>query len=251
MNLGAEPKKLAILGGLVLVAGYSIYTNVFSEPEIPAGARQQQSSQKKSPATVTVPGLPSPPPPGQRQSDERALQRRKAFAGRESVGEFKPSLKFDKPEDRPDPLKVDPTLRLEVLAKLQKVTLEGGMRSLFEMSTAPPKPTGPEVSKIIPGKKGAAAKEVAELKPAETKAEPSTPKAPPIPLKFYGFTTPRAGGAKRAFFLEGEEIYVAAEGETIKKRYKVVRVGVNSVVMEDTQFSQQQTLPLEEPPVTG
>jgi hypothetical protein len=52
------------------------------------------------------------------------------------------------------------------------------------------------------------------------------------------------GGSRRAFFLEGEEIHVAAEGELVKKRYKVVRIGVNSVNMEDTQFEGQQTLPL-------
>ena len=32
----------------------------------------------------------------------------------------------------------------------------------------------------------------------------------------------------------------------VKRRYKVVRIGVNSVVMEDTQFSNTQTLPLQE-----
>ncbi len=37
---------------------------------------------------------------------------------------------------------------------------------------------------------------------------------------------------------------MAAEGELVKKRYKVVRIGVNSVTMEDTQFEGQQTLQL-------
>jgi len=32
MNLGAEPKKIAILGGLALVGGYVFYTNVLSGP---------------------------------------------------------------------------------------------------------------------------------------------------------------------------------------------------------------------------
>jgi len=41
---------------------------------------------------------------------------------------------------------------------------------------------------------------------------------------------------------------VAEEGEIIKKRYKVVRIGVNSVVMEDTQFNNTQTLPLQPAP---
>ena len=36
-------------------------------------------------------------------------------------------------------------------------------------------------------------------------------------------------------------------GELVKKRYKVVRIGVNSVVVEDTQFkNHQQTLVLQQ-----
>ena len=40
---------------------------------------------------------------------------------------------------------------------------------------------------------------------------------------------------------------IAGEGDTIKKRYKIVRIGVNSAVVEDTEFKggNQQTLPLE------
>ena len=49
-----------------------------------------------------------------------------------------------------------------------------------------------------------------------------------------------------AFFLDGDEISVAAEGDTVKKRYRVVRIGVNSVLMEDMESKRQQSLPLTE-----
>ena len=81
-----------------------------------------------------------------------------------------------------------------------------------------------------------------------TAAEPAPePKAPPIPLKFYGFVNKTKVGDKRAFFLDGEDIVIAGEGDMIKKRYKIVRIGVNSAVVEDTEFktNNQQTLPLE------
>ena len=68
--------------------------------------------------------------------------------------------------------------------------------------------------------------------------------SPPIPLRFYGYTTQARQGAKRAFFLDGEDILVASEGDVVKKRYRVVRIGVNSVLVEDLEFKQQQTLPL-------
>jgi hypothetical protein len=58
---------------------------------------------------------------------------------------------------------------------------------------------------------------------------------------------PSKADSKRAFFLDGEDIVIASEGDVIKKRYKIVRIGVNSAVVEDTQFksNNQQTLPLE------
>jgi hypothetical protein len=44
---------------------------------------------------------------------------------------------------------------------------------------------------------------------------------------------------------------VVSEGDTIKTRYKIIRIGVNSAVVEDTQHKHQQTLQLEEPPISG
>jgi hypothetical protein len=138
-----------------------------------------------------------------------------------------------------DPTTVDPTLRLDLLAKVQNVNLEGGERNLFQFGAAP-MPKTPE-PKIIP-------KAVPMEQPVETAkpAEPPKPPPPAIPLKFYGYASNVRPGIKRAFFLQGEEIVVAAEGELIQKRYKVVRIGINSCVVEDTQFKHEQTLPLEE-----
>ena len=64
--------------------------------------------------------------------------------------------------------------------------------------------------------------------------------------KYYGYTSPRGSSQKRAFFLDGEEIMTANEGEVLKRKYRVVRIGVNSVVVEDTDTKSQQTLPLQE-----
>ena len=155
--------------------------------------------------------------------------------------EFRPSLKPKKGEEasRAD---VDPTLRLDLLEKLQKVGMEGGKRSLFEASSAPVQlaKVVKEPPKVIPTKMVGPQPPAPEVKPPE-------PVAPPVPLKFYGFVNPQRAGAKRAFFLDGDDIIVATEGQLIKNRYKIVRIGVNSAVVEDTQFkSKQQTLPLVE-----
>ena len=54
------------------------------------------------------------------------------------------------------------------------------------------------------------------------------------------------GAAKRAFFLDGEDIVVAGENDVIRNRFKIIRIGVNSAVVEDTTNKNQQTLPLVE-----
>jgi hypothetical protein len=119
------------------------------------------------------------------------------------------------------------------------VNLEGGERNLFQFGAAPA-PKTPE-PKIVPKPAGPAA--IAANAPPET---PSKPPPPPIPLKFYGYSSQAQQTDKRAFFLDGDDIIVASEGQVIKSRYKVVRIGINSVVVEDVQFQHQQTLPLEE-----
>jgi hypothetical protein len=139
---------------------------------------------------------------------------------------------------------IDPTLRWDLLAKVQAVKLEGGSRNLFAAG-APPLPPEPTVP-VKGGMHGTQVSQIGPQPPPGPPPAPLPPQAPPITLKYYGYSSARGDNRKRAFFLDGDDILVAAEGETVKKRYRVVRIGVNSVVMEDTQFKHEQTLPLQE-----
>jgi hypothetical protein len=249
LNLGAEPKKVASLGGLLLVL---IAVWLYPSGDAP-------------PATGSTPTAPRPvnapaaPPPVVRR-DATAARGPATRAGsrqqlRSSVQDFKPKL-FDK--DNPvDPTKVDPTLASQTMARLQSIALSGGGRSLFDFgasTAAAPQPVGP-IIKVPPKPKGNGPF-IGPVKPppivAEVKAPPPPP--PPIPLKFYGFVFSKRQGAKRAFFMEGEEIYIAAEGESMKNgRYRLVKIGVNSATVEDTTNKNQQALPLveEQQPAAG
>ena len=121
---------------------------------------------------------------------------------------------------------------------------EGSSRSLFDFAAAPAVAKIEKVDPVHPGP----LKTATIVGPVQPKPKAKTPEPPPppIPLKFYGYTNPAKQGPKRAFFLEGEDIFVAAEGDVIKNKYKIVRIGVNSVVVEDTANKHQQTLPLEQ-----
>ena len=117
-----------------------------------------------------------------------------------------------------------------------------GAIDAVESAAAPP-----EEIKVKEPERIAIARPFIGPEPPRAVEPPPEPKAPPIPLKFYGFVNKTKVGDKRAFFLDGEEIVIAGEGDMIKKRYKIVRIGVNSAVVEDTEFkgNNQQTLPLE------
>ena len=148
-----------------------------------------------------------------------------------------------------EPSSVDPTLHLNALVKLQEVKLEPTVRSLFEISATPP-PTAAELKMAAEPARIDPFRLVGPRPPPPDPPKPPTPRAPAIPLKFYGFVNPARPDVKRAFFMDGEEIVVAGEGDLIKKRYKIVRIGVNSAVVQDTQFekaqNKDQTLPLVE-----
>lgn len=75
------------------------------------------------------------------------------------------------------------------------------------------------------------------------KGPPPAPLPPPINLKFYGFAGPKNGN-KRIFLLRGEDIFVAKEGDIVDRRYRIVRIGPNSVDVEDVLTNNRQTLPL-------
>jgi hypothetical protein len=222
-NLGAEPKKVALLVAFVAIGGFVYIYNRDS------GA---------GPSSAPTPANRAASPSGGAVRPERASLRLTQSAANTSTREFRPSLKIKNIE----PSGIDPTLHLDLLAKLKTVPVDAGTRSLFEIAAAPPS----EISVKEPEKIAIARPFVGPMLPPPV-VTPPEPKAPPIPLKFYGFVNRSKVGDKRAFFLDGEDIVIAAEGDTIKKRYKIVRIGVNSAVVEDTEFksNNQQTLPLE------
>lgn len=228
-GIGAERKKLGLLVLIVLIGIWAWYANrTPSDSTEPSRAATPSASPAATRTTASRPNA--------------RLSRRMPRGQTGTLQEFHPSLKRKNGEEL-DRSNIDPTLKLDLLEKLQNVKLEGGTRSLFEASTAPVETAKlvKEPAKVIPKKP------FVGPMPAPSVAKPAEAPPPPIPLKYYGFISPQKTGSKRAFFLDGEDIIVATEGQLVKNRYKIVRIGVNSAVVEDTQFkNNQQTLPLVE-----
>jgi hypothetical protein len=149
-------------------------------------------------------------------------------------------------EDKPDPSTIDPTLRLDLLAKLQQVEAPAALRNIFQYGSAPPPPAAVVPLPANPGKIAINNAPPQPPRPASPPPPPPAPQAPPITFKYYGYKVSKADGRKQAFLLDGEEIIIAGENDAMKAgRYKVVRIGVNSITIEDTQFKSEQTLQLQ------
>jgi hypothetical protein len=72
---------------------------------------------------------------------------------------------------------------------------------------------------------------------------PPPPPPPPIPLKFIG--TLEQGTMRVAIFSDGRGVPLyAAEGKLVLGQYKVVKIGVESVVMEYADGKGRQTIPM-------
>jgi hypothetical protein len=235
VKLGAEPKKVAFLGVLLAVAAYLVWTNILSGPDLPStpsrpgAASTPQSSRRSGPGVDDITAAPRAATP-------------QAGRGRAD----RPALSLRREGEAPDPAASDPTLRLNLLARLREVRIEKVDRSLFDFASAPPAPKLPE-----PKIEVAKAKPFIGPEPPPPPPPPPTPTPkpppPPLPFKFYGKLEPRGGGPRRAFLIEGEEILTPAEGETFRnKRYRIDRIGLNWVEIEDLQYQGKQRLNLTE-----
>jgi hypothetical protein len=138
---------------------------------------------------------------------------------------------------------LDPTIRLDLLAASENVKYEGNGRNIFkaEAEVAIPKGNDPNLKcKITPDAPGCPGYD-------PCKANPTIKGCPlykePINLKFFGFAN-HPGERKRVFLSQGEDVFIAGEGDTVNRRYKVMRIGVNSVEIKDVLNDNTQTIPL-------
>ncbi len=125
---------------------------------------------------------------------------------------------------------LDPTLKLDLLASSEKTIYEGNGRNIFVSH-----------AEDIPKPIGQAAIDQAKVEEYHA-PQPAPP--PQIPLKFFGFAS-KPGEPKKIFLQQNEDIFVAAEGEIVNRRYKVVRISPTSVEIQDMVGSgPPQSIPL-------
>ena len=129
---------------------------------------------------------------------------------------------------------LDPTLKMGPMLVTEALVYSGSGRNIFSMTSVPvvvniPKPIAPARPKgpVMP----------------LVQQPMGPPPPPPIDLKFFGTAT-TANGQRRAFLLHGEDVFLASDGDVVQRRYKVVSIAANTIVVEDLTNNNRQTLPL-------
>jgi hypothetical protein len=120
---------------------------------------------------------------------------------------------------------IDPTLQLALLKASEDIKYTGKGRNIFQAQIDIPKVVTPPI------------------KQPEAQLPPQPPPPPPIPLKFFGFAS-KPGETKRIFLSQGEDVFIAGEGDIVNRRYKVVHIGPSSVDIEDVLNNNRQSIPL-------
>ena len=123
------------------------------------------------------------------------------------------------PDVKVDDLKAKPAARVEV------------GRNLFRVQ---PKPVPQPV--LSPAARAAAA--------AAAAIPPPPPPPPPITLKLIGLVDAPGGAGKIAVLSDGRDVYYGREGEIIDGRYRIVRIGAESVDMSYLDGRGARTIPL-------
>lgn len=130
---------------------------------------------------------------------------------------------------------LDPTLHMDAMLVTESVSYSGSGRNIFSMNSAP-------VELAIP-------KPIASVRPNQAAAPTpivvvGPPPVPPIDLKFFGTAT-QPDGSRQGFFLHGDDVFLAAAGEIVLRRYRVVSISANSAQVEDLPNNNTQMLPLQ------
>ena len=135
------------------------------------------------------------------------------------------------------PLTIEnPSLRRDKLRDSQQTEYKSSGRDLFSDAIVQPPPVRKKTPPpVVP----------------QGPVVPPPPEPPKLPVKFYGYTSVPNSTTKRAFLTDGDEIYIAGEGDTLLGRYRILKINNSSLEFEEISSGMRGTAPLEEQAAPG
>ncbi len=86
--------------------------------------------------------------------------------------------------------------------------------------------------------------------PDQTVGPHPPPPPPPAQLSmiFFGYGNLPAGGPRQAFLLDGEEVHIVSEGDTLQNHIRILHIGNDTIEFEDTNTHQRGSKSMEAMP---
>ncbi len=156
----------------------------------------------------------------------------KSAATAQHRGHLKTSDKKNAKTAGPPTPSLDPRLKLEQLELAENTEYAGTGRNIFQdqAETAIPTPVqGPFKQKP---------------QPTPPPGPPPIPPPPPINLRYFGFANNSGSPVRKAFLSNGDDVFVAAEGDIVNRRYKILRINPTSIEIQDVLSNNTQSIPL-------
>ena len=124
----------------------------------------------------------------------------------------------------------DPSLRLDLLDRIQKLEYKGQHRNIFSAEPLPP----PQMP--------------ADFHKSQVPVVPLPPPPVTVPATFYGIVTDLRTGQKRACFsANADDVYIVPVGGTLLNQFRILTIGNNSVEVEELSSGRRTTLMLAQP----
>jgi hypothetical protein len=215
LALGTENKRqviiASVLGVIVVICGFVVFHMFFgsSSPSdsgpVPAAPPTQNQPAQNPPAPAAQPSASS----GTQTASSHA-------AGNEA--------------QRLSNAGIDPALHFDKLAQSEDVEYSGSGRNIFSAESIPisiPQPIAP----IRP--KGPL--------PLAQNTPPPPPKPPAIDLRYFGYSQDEHKVLK-AFFMHGDDIFMAKTGDIVDHRFKIGAIRPLNVEVTDLAYNNTQVV---------
>ncbi len=220
MKAGTENRKKTIVAGAMgaaaLVCLFIIYNTFFGGPDAPPPSTTIAAPVKANVATTGAGNSRAQQPTNLPGGAAPGVEAKKLASANSSL---------------------DPTLDEAAMLRTESLVYSGTGRNIFSAVYTPPAAQKPLNLPVI--------------NPRQTTAPPPAPAGPPLPpppppinLKFFGTAT-RPSGLKQVFLLSGDDVYLAAAGDIVARKYKIGAINANSVIVTDLTNNNTQSLPLQ------